>query len=325
MSSGAKPRIVIVTPGTRAANNGNWRTALRWSRLLSRDAKVILQTGWSGEHADLLIALHAKRSAEAVASFRRSRPDVPVIAVLSGTDLYRDLPGSPEARRTLEIADRIVALQGDAPSHLPAALAAKCRVIYQSARPLPPAAKPSGRLDCVVVGHLRAEKDPLTVMRALPLLAKNAPVTIRHIGAALDPSLAAAARRAARSDSRYRWVGALPHGLARAAIKSAHLLVHPSIMEGGANVIVEAVTSGTPVLASRISGNVGMLGENYPGYFEVGDASALASSLIALLDRPALLRVLCRAAGRRAALFTPERERLALLELVTATLRKARG
>ena len=68
-------------------------------------------------------------------------------------------------------------------------------------------------------------------------------------------------------DPRYRWTGALPHGLTRCAIRNAHLLVHPSLMEGGANVIVEAITAGTPVIASRVSGNVGMLGRNYPGLF----------------------------------------------------------
>ena len=49
-------------------------------------------------------------------------------------------------------------------------------------------------------------------------------------------------------------------------------------MEGGAHVILEAVQSGTAVLASRIDGNVGMLGPAHEGYFEVGDDAGLAAA-----------------------------------------------
>jgi glycosyltransferase involved in cell wall biosynthesis len=58
----------------------------------------------------------------------------------------------------------------------------------------------------------------------------------------------------------YRWLGALPHESTRRRIQAAHVLVHSSRMEGGAHVVIEAVTSGTPVLASRIPGNLGLLG-----------------------------------------------------------------
>ena len=71
-------------------------------------------------------------------------------------------------------------------------------------------------------------------------------------------------------------------------------------MEGGANVIVEAVTAGTPVVASRIPGNVGMLGRDYRGYFEPGDARGLARLLVRALEEPAFLRglrVQCAGAG----------------------------
>ena len=121
-------------------------------------------------------------------------------------------------------------------------------------------------------------------------------------------------------DPRYRWNGALPHGLARSAIRNAHLLVHPSVMEGGANVIVEAITSGTPVAASRVSGNVGMLGRNYPGYFGVGDAAGLARLLAGLLEDRAALRALVRACEERRKLFSPAGEQRALRRLVQGLL-----
>ena len=93
-------------------------------------------------------------------------------------------------------------------------------------------------------------------------------------------------------------------------------MIISSIMEGGANVVVEAVTAAIPVLASRISGNMGMLGREYEGYFPAGDDAALA----ALLDRVsrdgrflARLRAQC---ARRASLFSPTRERREVVRLL---------
>jgi putative glycosyltransferase (TIGR04348 family) len=314
-SSGTGLRVTIVTPGTREANNGNWRTARRWAGFLAGMATPIVQSEWDGEPADLMIALHARRSAASIAALKARFPQVPLALILSGTDLYRDLPASEQARRSLELADRIVALQDDAVRYVPARLRGKCRVIYQSSPALRPARKAKGRLDAVAVGHLRGEKDPKTLMDAVRLLEPSLPVRVRHIGAALDPALGRAARATMAADHRYRWVGPLPHGFARAAIRDAHVLVHPSLMEGGANVIAESVMAGTPVVASRMSGNIGMLGANYPGYFEVGDASGLARCLARCLREPAYYRSLVQACRNRRARFAPAAERQAVRAL----------
>jgi putative glycosyltransferase (TIGR04348 family) len=246
------------------------------------------------------------------------------VVVLTGTDLYRDLPASAEARHSLHLADRIVVLQEEALAHVPRELRSKCVVIHQSANALATKAKPRGRFVCAVVGHLREEKDPRTLWRALALLDPALPIAIRHVGFALDPALEAEARDTMARDPRYRWIGALPHGLARGVIRRAHLLIHPSTMEGGANVIVEAVLSGTPILASRIPGNIGMLGARYPGYFESGDAPGLARALARLCAAPSALRSLATACRERRALFTPAAERAAVRALVWSPDRKAR-
>ncbi len=307
-----------MTPGTREANNGNWRTARRWAGFLAGVARPIVQTAWEGSDADVLIALHAGKSADSIARFKAAFPHRPLVLVMTGTDLYRDLPASAEARRSLSLADRIVVLQQDAVGHLPREHRGKCVVIHQSANPLAARAKPRGRLDCAVVGHLRAEKDPATLWRALDQLDPALPVRIRHVGAPLDPALEREARATMARDPRYRWFGALPHGLARGVIRRAHLLIHPSALEGGANVIVEAILSGTPVLASRMSGNVGMLGLRYPGYFEVGDAKGLARAIARLCAAPSALRSLATACRERRSLFNPATERAAVRALVFA-------
>ena len=311
--------VFIVTPGTRTANNGNWRTAARWAGMLRDRYKVIVQTEWRGERADAMLALHARRSAESIKAFRTSHKGR-LAVVLTGTDIYGDLPGSVEAADSVRIADELVVLQEDALQMLSPEQRRKTRVIFQSAERKPTRAKPRDRLDCVAVGHLRPVKDPGTIMEAWRLLPAEAPIFMRHIGAPLDNELAKQARAMERHDKRYTYAGALPHAATRTAIARAHLLVHPSIAEGGANVIVEAVTSGTAVLASRIAGNTGMLGESYPGYFDAGDAGQLASRLVQAWEQRRYLRELQAACNRRRPLFTPSREERAIRELVASLL-----
>jgi glycosyltransferase involved in cell wall biosynthesis len=171
-----------------------------------------------------------------------------------------------------------------------------------------------------MVGHLREEKDPRTLFEAMRRIPPELAIRVRHIGAPLDPALGDAARTLAQEDPRYRYVGALPHGLTRAAIQRAHLLIHPSVVEGGANVIVEAVTAGTPVIASRISGNVGMLGRDYPGFFAPRDAKALAKRLVQALEEPGMLACLRSACARRKRLFRPQAEAAAVHRLAADLL-----
>jgi glycosyltransferase involved in cell wall biosynthesis len=167
-----------------------------------------------------------------------------------------------------------------------------------------------------MVGHLRPEKDPLTALRAWARLPADAPLRLAHIGDALDPVLGQDVQAFERREPRYRWLGGKPHAWTRQAIRRAHLLLIPSLSEGGANVVVEAVTARTPVLASRISGNIGMLGLDYAGYFPVGDDGALARLLLRCAREPAFVRQLSGQCRARRALFSPARERAALLALV---------
>jgi putative glycosyltransferase (TIGR04348 family) len=281
--------------------------------------RPIVQTAWSGERADALIALHARRSAESIARFHDAAGTRRMAVVLTGTDLYRDLAaGSPEAARSLDLADRIVVLQEDALSSLAPGWRSKATVIFQSAPLLARRAKAAGRLDAVVVGHLRAEKDPDTLFAAVRRLPPGLPIRIRHVGAPLDALLGREARALERAEPRYRYSGPLAHGLARSAIARAHVLVHPSVIEGGANVVVEAVTAGTPVIASRIAGNVGMLGADYPGYFEPRDAGGLAALLVRTLEEPRFLAQLRRACDARRPLFRPAAETRVVRTLAAA-------
>jgi putative glycosyltransferase (TIGR04348 family) len=317
MSSKSLPSVLIVSPALAEANNGNWHTALRWSRMLRGDCRTAIAPGWQGEDRDALIALHARRSAASIDAFARAWPGRPLIVVLTGTDLYRDILVDASAQRSLQQATRLVVLQDQGVQQLSSALREKCTVIYQSARPLRPVPPPRRLLRAVQVGHLRDEKDPLTFMRAARRLHDRADIELQQVGEALDPTLAAAARRTQAECPGYRWLGGLARGLARQQIRHAQLLVSSSRMEGGAQVIIEAACSGTAVLASHIPGNVGMLGHDHPGYFEVGDDAALSRLLQRARDDAGFLALLRQRTLERAPLFDPAEEQRRVRALVS--------
>lgn len=315
MSDKKKPICAIISPASAKSNNGNWYTAFRWQRFLEGRAEVSTALSWPGTAADVMIALHARRSADSIARFADAFPDRPLVVVLTGTDLYRDIRDNREAQRSLELATHLVVLQEQALLELATELHPKTRVILQSARAHARLTPVSTSFDFIAVGHLRSEKDPLTLMAAAERLPAHAGIRILHIGDALDEALGDAARHTMAAAPHYKWLGGLPQPRARRWIARSQALVHPSIMEGGAHVIMEAIRSHVPVLASRVSGNIGMLGRDYEGYFPVGDPSALS----ALMQRFATdttfaerLRTQCAA---RARLFDPRAERRAVRQL----------
>lgn len=274
---------------------------------------------WDGASCNAMIALHARRSAASIAAFAAAFSRKPLIVALTGTDLYRDIRTDTSAQRSLQLATQLVVLQPAGLQELDSNLRGKTQVIYQSALTLKAISlerKSSARyFSVVMIGHLRDEKDPATFMRAASQI-NSRQARLIHIGRALDPSLGAQAEATQAAHQHYRWLGDMPHATTRQRLKRSQLMVIASKMEGGANVIIEAVTSGVPVLASDIPGNRGMLGEGYPGYFPPGDAIKLAE----LIDRAATdrgfyaqLQLHC---DERKHLFAPALERAAVRQLV---------
>ena len=315
--------MVIVSPALAAANNGNWHTASRWQSFLSRIAQVDVQLHWQGEPAQALIALHARRSADSVARFRAAHPQRPLALVLTGTDIYRDMATDEAAQHSLKCASHLVVLQDEALQRLDPIDRGKARVIVQSATRLVREDKSRSSFDFVAVGHLRDEKDPLTLMQAARRLSVDSPVRIVHIGAALDAALGDEARRTMQECPHYRWLGGLARPAARRWIARSRALVHMSRMEGGANVVIEAVRSRVPVLASRIDGNVGLLGRDYDGYFPLGDAAALAGLMQRFCGDPDFAEHLRLQCALREPPFAPAAEAGAVRQLLADMLASA--
>jgi putative glycosyltransferase (TIGR04348 family) len=315
--------IRIVTPARPGSRQGNRVTALRWARFLrGLGHRVTLADEWRGERCDVLVALHARKSFPSVERYRAARPEGALVVALTGTDLYDDLPGSAEARRSLELASRLVVLQPLALRALPEAARGKVRVIHQS---LPSPASPASRarrparartFDVCVLGHQREVKDPLCAARAARLLPETSRVRVVQVGGALEPALGREARAEERRNPRYRWLGELGRARALAVLGRARLLALTSRLEGGANAVSEAIVLGVPVVSTRIDGSVGLLGDDYPGYFPVGDAAALADLLARAESDAAYYRDLAARCARLRPHFAPAREGAAWRALI---------
>lgn len=311
-------RIQLITPASPNARSGNRVTAVRWARILKDlGHRVMTEQRYGGGPCDLMIALHARRSFESIRQFRDLHRELPLIVTLTGTDLYRDIRTNARARESLELATRLVVLQAKALADLPRRLHSKTRVIYQSAVSLngrPPAVK-NGFQVCVI-GHLRQEKDPLRTAMAARYLPPSSRVRVLHVGRALSDEMEQRAKAEASRNPRYHWVGELPHWKTLRLLARSHLLSLTSRMEGSSNVLSEALVYSVPVVASRIPGLIGTLGENYPGYFPVGDTRSLAELLHRAESDPRFYRSLKSYCAGLRSLVEPARERAAWRKLL---------
>jgi putative glycosyltransferase (TIGR04348 family) len=302
--------ILLVTPAPPRSLKGNRVTALRWARLLrALGHRVTIGQAYQGERCDVLVALHAGRSASSVERYRQDHPDAPLVLALTGTDLYGEIHTSPVARRSLELATRLVVLQPEGIAELPEHLRPTTRVIYQSVRT--PRSLPSPRagvFEVCVMGHLRPVKDPFRTAWAVRLLPVDSRVRVLHLGAALSDDMAEQARAEMAVNPRYHWLGERPRGQALRTLARCRLLALTSQLEGGANVISEALAVGVPVVSSCISGSIGLLGRDYPGYFPYGDTEALAALLRRAETDADYYRELQQRCGRLRSLADPERE-----------------
>lgn len=345
-------RILLVTPTAAPGVPGNRVTADRWGAFLrelghevevrtAREAEAGSTAGSSGSppaRPDVLVALHARKSGEAALRFDRERRRADgggaLVVALTGTDLYRDLqdPDSP-AWEPVRRADRLVVLQERGPEALPEEHRSKTRVIYQSVPELwedddggcgrgsgfgldRSTSERTGPLRVCVLAHLRPVKDPLLAAEASRLLPEATRLRIDHFGSAYSGEMADRARAESRAGSAYRWHGEVPRPEGLRELAASDLLLLTSRLEGAGNAASEAITARVPVLCTRVPGLVGMVGEGYPGLFEVGDAPGLARLLQRAADEPDYLALLGEAIEARRPLLDPARERQGWADLL---------
>jgi putative glycosyltransferase (TIGR04348 family) len=326
-------KITIVTPAPPDSRYGNRITAVRWATILRGlgNRVSILQT-YDSKPYDILVALHARRSHASIIDFRRDNPSAPIIVALTGTDLYRDIRRNRRAQESLDISNRIVVLQPKAIEELRPSWRRKTRVIYQSVEdkqaPMvarsssaktgtsKEAAQTNGNFDVCVIGHLRDVKDPFRTAMAARSLPDSSRIRVLQIGGAMTDAMAKRAHREMDTNERYRWLDEQPQSRVRSILSRSSLCVLSSRIEGGANVLSEAIAATVPILASRVDGNVGVLGKDYPGYFEVGNTKQLARLLTRAETSTEYLAKLKAATKGLAVLVDPSQEEQAWSDLI---------
>ncbi|MBV8086760.1 MAG: hypothetical protein JO247_18295 [Chloroflexi bacterium] len=205
-------KLALVTPHLPEKRSGNWITAARYQHVLEGlGHQVQLTNDYDGSVCDAMIALHARRSHPSIRRFSESGK--PLVVVLTGTDLYRDILRDRDAQGSLDMATRLVVLQRMGVPELPERHRAKTRVIYQSVSGCHGGAArtPSTYFKVAMVGHVRPEKDPLRLARALRRLPSESRVRAVHVGGVMDDLLGQDFQREVKAQPRYRWLGDVPH------------------------------------------------------------------------------------------------------------------
>jgi glycosyltransferase involved in cell wall biosynthesis len=174
---------------------------------------------------------------------------------------------------------------------------------------------PDRPLEVVFAGRLAAEKRVEDLLRAVAAVP-GARLTVVGDGprrAALE-----AEARALRLDGRVSWLGYVAWGPALLGVlRRSSVLALPSATEGLPLVLVEAMSQGTPVVATRVGGVPELVEDGVSGLLvEPGRPDELARALRALLDDPALRRRLGRAAILAARRHTLEAQLGPLLERI---------
>lgn len=308
-------RAVIVTPAPRGSRSGNRTTALRWAGLLrQRGVQVRVVDTWQGEACDALIAVHAVKTSASVLAAVAAHPDLRVVVLLAGTDVYPSFEPSATTSAALARADALVALQPHTITVLPAALRPRARTIVQSATTVP--APRAATFRACVLAHLRPVKDPLLPFRALAHVDAGIALEVVLAGRAMTAQLEAEVRTACAREPRLRWVGDLRRRAAKQLLASSHVCIVPSSAEGGANVVSEAIAAATPVLATAIPGNLGLLGADWPAQFPAGDEVALGRLLAKVATEPPFWRQLVDRTRALQPMVAPEHERAAWRQLL---------
>jgi glycosyltransferase involved in cell wall biosynthesis len=309
-------KVCVATPYPLAELKGNSVTTDRVVGIL-REAGIEARAshGFDGEAADVLISLHAVKGAQAVVDFQKAMPEGKSVVLITGTDIYEQLPeGSAIGMACLESVDRIVVVSEMSIPSLPENFRDKAFVVPCSLDEIAHRAEPqTGPFVISVVGHLRPVKQSFATIEAVARHPEWENVEVWQLGEALDSDCERIARDWTKKDKRYRWFGGLPREESLKRCAWSQLTINSSLLEGGANAVLEAMTMHVPVLASDIEGNRLLLGDDYPGYFENGTMDLILGRIVTgeidLLDWS-------RLAAMRLPLFSRERECACWLELL---------
>jgi teichuronic acid biosynthesis glycosyltransferase TuaC len=135
----------------------------------------------------------------------------------------------------------------------------------------------------LTVGNLIPRKRQQLAIEALSRLEEG---TLIVVGDGPDRPMLEALVRDLRLDDRVRIMGRLPHPLLPFLYAAADVTVHTASMEGLANVWVESLACGTPVVATEAGGAVEAIGSSEAGRIVPPDPGAIAAAVRDILAQP---------------------------------------
>jgi len=311
-------KIRFLEAASANIRNGNVVTSERWRSMFeSLGHQVGIYAPDGGRQCDLLVVFNAYTNRQAIRDAWMNKVAGRIVICLTGTDLYRDLQVNPAAQDVLYLADQLVVLQPMGIPALPEAVHGKTMVVFQSAVAANTVvSRHEETFDVCCIAHLRSVKDPLRAARAARLLPGGSRLRVVHVGKALSAEYERAVCREVAENSRFYWLGEQSEAQTAEILLGSRVLVVSSLLEGGANVVSEAVVSGIPVIGTDIPCLRGLLGDDYPGLFPVGDTVRLAELLYRAEVDSRFYEELQAHCRRQAEKFDPVREKDSLKTLL---------
>jgi len=160
----------------------------------------------------------------------------------------------------------------------------------------------------LTVGRLSKQKGLQFLLRAMPeVLNKFSKVSLALVGAGEDEAALKELTRELGIQEAVRFLGW--HSEIPEFLKDADLFVLPSLWEGMPNVILEAMASGVPSVATEVGGTTELVSDGETGFLvPPADSGALARKIISLLKDEELRTRMGRNALERArSHFSPGR------------------
>jgi 2-deoxystreptamine N-acetyl-D-glucosaminyltransferase/2-deoxystreptamine glucosyltransferase len=150
------------------------------------------------------------------------------------------------------------------------------------------------------VGRLAPQKDVGTLLDAFARIGPGPQLVLVGDG----PDRRALQRRAQPFGARVHFTGFLPHAQIPAVLRHVDMLVLPSLYEDLSSVLIEAMASGLPVVATRVGGTADLVNDGVNGLLVAPrDPAALATAISRILGDPAAAARMASAARRTAAAY----------------------
>jgi glycosyltransferase involved in cell wall biosynthesis len=153
------------------------------------------------------------------------------------------------------------------------------------------------------VGRFQAQKNLQWMIQQIGELRKRClhPFAVDLVGDGPHLAMLQSTVRALQLDSCVNFHGWEGKEALRAHYRAAGLVVNPSLYEGMPNVVLEAMSCGRAVLASKVPGNDSLVVDGNTGWlFPLGDGESFRARIAAFLDNPDIVVALGDAARERA-------------------------